>query len=137
MAVLPPRARTWGRIGRTAANADWLTVVQLPACAPDLNPTEGIWSLAKRGIGNLAAADLDQITEAVKRRLKKIQYRPHLVDGCIAASGLALGSRATRSPRGRRRRFRPGLHEKHRQDGRPSAEAPRRTRPPAVTVLGA
>ncbi|MEW1701128.1 transposase, partial [Streptomyces sp. NPDC091278] len=44
------------------ANTDWLTVFQLPAYAPDLNPQEGIWSLVKRGIGNLAAADLRQIT---------------------------------------------------------------------------
>nr|WP_234375797.1 transposase [Streptomyces sp. CB01373] len=26
-----------------AANADWLTVFQLPIYAPDLNPQEGIW----------------------------------------------------------------------------------------------
>nr|WP_306328873.1 transposase [Streptomyces venezuelae] len=30
------------------ANAEWLTVLQLPAYAPDLNPTEGIWALVKR-----------------------------------------------------------------------------------------
>nr|WP_285739377.1 transposase [Kitasatospora phosalacinea] len=41
-------------------NADWLTVFQLPTHAPDLNPTEGIWSLVKRD----------------KRRLKRIQYHP-------------------------------------------------------------
>ncbi|MET9914831.1 transposase [Streptomyces sp. NPDC006476] len=40
------------------ANAEWLTVFHLPAYAPDLNPQEGIWSLVKREIGNLAAADL-------------------------------------------------------------------------------
>ncbi|MFF4331383.1 transposase [Streptomyces sp. NPDC001591] len=40
------------------ANAEWLTVFQLPTYAPDLNPTEGVWSLVKRDIGNLAAADL-------------------------------------------------------------------------------
>lgn len=44
----------------------------------------------KRDLGNLAAADLGEITSAVKRRLKKIQYRPDLVDGCIAATGLSL-----------------------------------------------
>ncbi|MFD8642753.1 transposase [Streptomyces zaomyceticus] len=38
---------------------------QLPTYAPDLNPTEGVWSLVKRDIGNLAAADLGQITRAV------------------------------------------------------------------------
>ncbi|MFJ5975040.1 transposase [Streptomyces sp. NPDC093060] len=39
------------------ANAEWLAVFQLPTYAPDLNPQEGIWSLVKRDIGNLAAAD--------------------------------------------------------------------------------
>ncbi|MFD8384868.1 transposase [Streptomyces sp. NPDC059679] len=73
-----------------AANADWLTVFQLPTYAPDLNPQEGIWSMIKRDVGNLAAADLTQITTAVKRRLKKIQYRSDLVDGCLAATGLTL-----------------------------------------------
>ncbi|MFD4023838.1 transposase [Streptomyces sp. NPDC058576] len=73
-----------------AANATWLTVFQLPTYAPDLNPQEGVWSLVKRDIGNLAAADLIQITRAVKRRLKRIQYRPELVDGCLMATGLTL-----------------------------------------------
>ncbi|MEU9404080.1 transposase [Streptomyces sp. NPDC048242] len=72
------------------ANAEWLTVFQLPAYAPDLNPQEGIWSLVKRDIGNLAAADLGQITRAVKRRFKQIQYRPQLVDGCLAGTGLSF-----------------------------------------------
>ncbi|WP_317633732.1 transposase [Streptomyces sp. Je 1-4] len=48
-----------------AANADWLTVFQLPPYAPDLNPQEGAWSLVTRDIGNFAAADLGQITRAV------------------------------------------------------------------------
>ncbi|MFF4567846.1 transposase [Streptomyces sp. NPDC001435] len=73
------------------ANADWLRVVQLPTYAPDLNPTEGVWSLVKRDLGNLAAADLSQITRAVKHRLKQIQYRPEVVDGCLAGTGLSLG----------------------------------------------
>lgn len=49
---------------------------QLPTYAPDLNPQEGIWALVKRDIGNLAAADLGQITRVVKRRLKiRFAYR--------------------------------------------------------------
>jgi hypothetical protein len=71
-----------------AANAHWLTAFQLPAYAPDINPQKGIWSLVKREIGNLAAANLGQITRAVKRRLKQIQYRPDLVDACLAGTGL-------------------------------------------------
>ncbi|MFE1198124.1 transposase [Streptomyces olivaceoviridis] len=72
-----------------AANTEWLTVFQLPAYAPDLNPQEGIWSLVKRDLGNLAAADLGEITRAVKHRLKKIQYRPDLIDGCLVGTGLS------------------------------------------------
>lgn len=72
------------------ASADWLTVFQLPTYAPDLNPQEGVWSLVKRDIGNLAAADLGQINRAVKRKLKQIQYRPHLIDGCLAGTDLIM-----------------------------------------------
>ncbi|WP_405689484.1 hypothetical protein [Streptomyces sp. NBC_00057] len=45
----------------------------------------------QRAIGNLAAANLDQLA-AVKRSLKKTQYRPHLIDGCLIGTGLTLTS---------------------------------------------
>ena len=51
---------------------------------------EGIWSLLKRSIANFAAADLDGLVRIIKRKLKKIQYRPHLIDGCLAATGLRI-----------------------------------------------
>ncbi|MFF8941773.1 transposase [Streptomyces sp. NPDC014864] len=69
------------------ANAGWLTVVQLPASAPDLDPTEGVCSLVKCDIGNFAAADFGHLTRAVERRLKTIQYRPGPVDGYLPAPG--------------------------------------------------
>ncbi|MFD9687045.1 transposase [Kitasatospora sp. NPDC001309] len=47
-----------------AANADWLSVVQPPTYAPDLNSQESVRSLVKRDIGNLAAPDLDQSARA-------------------------------------------------------------------------
>jgi hypothetical protein len=46
--------------------------------------------MVKRDPGNLAAADLSQITRAVKRRLERTQYRPHLIDGCLAGTGLVI-----------------------------------------------
>ena len=63
---------------------------RLPAYSPDLNPAEGIWSLLKRSMINFAAADLDGLVRIVKRKLKKIQYRPHLIDGCLGGTGLTL-----------------------------------------------
>ncbi|MFF3890299.1 hypothetical protein [Streptomyces sp. NPDC001914] len=62
----------------------------MPTYAPDLNPTKGIWSLVKRDLGNLAAADLGQITRAVRRKLKMLQYRPQVIDGCLAETGLGF-----------------------------------------------
>jgi DDE superfamily endonuclease len=74
------------------AHPQWLTVVRLPAYAPDLNPVEGVWSHMKRGLGNLAAYGIDQLAAAVKRRLKQIQYRPDLINGFLAQTGLNLQS---------------------------------------------
>jgi len=69
---------------------EWLTVFQLPSYAPELNPTEGIWSPLKAALANFAAANLEHLVRVVKRRLKKIQYRPDLIDGCLAGTGLTL-----------------------------------------------
>jgi hypothetical protein len=69
---------------------DWLTVVQLPAYAPELNPAEGVWSHLKRGLGNLAACGTDELAAIVRTRLKSMQHRPSLLDAFIAETGLAL-----------------------------------------------
>ena len=55
-----------------------------------MNPAEGIWSLLKRSIANFAAADLDGLIRIVKRKLKKIQCRPHLIGGCLTKTSLTL-----------------------------------------------
>lgn len=73
-----------------ADNTQWLTVFRFPAYAPELNPAEGVWSLLKRAVGNFAATSLDHLLRVLKRRLKKIQYRPHLIDGCLAETGLVI-----------------------------------------------
>ena len=73
-----------------AENKAWLRVFQLPACAPGLNPAAGIWSLLKRAIANFAAPNLGYLARIVKRKLKKIQYRPHLISGCLAKTSLTL-----------------------------------------------
>ena len=59
----------------------WLTVYQLPAYAPELNPVEGTWSVLKRSLANLTKYGIDQLTTLVKTRLKRMQYRPGLIDG--------------------------------------------------------
>ncbi|WP_249030855.1 IS630 family transposase [Micromonospora echinospora] len=72
------------------AARDWLTVIRLPAYAPDLNPTEHVWSHLKRSIGNLAVQGVDHLQAIIKNRLKRIQYRPDLLDSFLAHTGLTL-----------------------------------------------
>ncbi|WP_240777975.1 transposase [Nonomuraea basaltis] len=71
------------------ANADWLRLYQFPTYAPELNPAEGIWTLLRRAMANFVA-DLHGLVRIIKRKLKKIQYRPHLLDGCLAQTGLTI-----------------------------------------------
>ena len=68
----------------------WLTQERLLAYAPDLNPAEGAWGYMKNGLGNLMALNVDQLAAIVKNRLKRIQYRPALIDGFLARTGLTL-----------------------------------------------
>lgn len=82
-----------------AENTDWVRVFQLPAYAPELNPVEGIWSLLKRSLGDFAAVSLDHLVRASKRKLKKIQYRSYLIDGCLAETGLTIELPDTTSSR--------------------------------------
>ncbi|MFG2123886.1 IS630 family transposase [Streptomyces sp. NPDC048710] len=67
----------------------WLTVYQLPPYAPELNPVEGVWSHLKRSLA-LTKHSLDQLAALVKPRLKRMQYRPRLIEGLIAKTGLDL-----------------------------------------------
>jgi putative transposase len=72
------------------AARSWLTVFQLPAYAPELNPVEGAWSSLKRSLANLTKQGIDQLVMLVKARLKRMQYRPGLIDGFLAKTGLDL-----------------------------------------------
>jgi DDE superfamily endonuclease len=66
----------------------WLTVYQLPAYAPELNPAEAVWSNLKRSLANLTKQGIDQLIALVKTRLRPMQYRPGLIDGSLAKTGL-------------------------------------------------
>jgi len=55
------------------------------------------WGGPRRANSNRASshpdgrpADACHLIRLVKRKLKKIQYRPHLISGCLAATGLTI-----------------------------------------------
>jgi len=74
---------------RYIAEHDWLTVYQLAACAADLNPVEGIWSILRRTTpANRAFADPEGLIAAVRQGLRLLQYRSDALNGCLTATGL-------------------------------------------------
>ena len=72
------------------AARDWLTVFQLPPYAHELNPVELVWAHLKRSLANLAKRNLAQLTALVKTRLRRMQYRPGLIEGFLAGTRLDL-----------------------------------------------
>ena len=55
-------------------------------------PTEPAWSTLKRSLANLIKHDISQLTALVKTRLRRMQYRPGLLEGFLAKPGLDLGN---------------------------------------------
>ncbi|WP_455680900.1 transposase [Streptomyces griseorubiginosus] len=71
------------------ADGEWLTVIQLPPCAPHLNLLECLWSVLRRtSQANRAFADPDHLITASQRGLHQLQYRHHAFDGCLTGTGL-------------------------------------------------
>ncbi|MFE6338596.1 transposase [Streptomyces sp. NPDC057798] len=85
------------RLREYAAKHAWLTIVQLPSYAPDLNPGEGIWSLLRRdATANVVFRDRDHLVQAVRSDLRRIQLRTDLIEGCLTETGLSLNTTTQR-----------------------------------------
>ncbi|MET8957781.1 transposase [Streptomyces sp. NPDC004533] len=96
--VKAPIVLVWDRLNTHVSHAmrdlidarDWLTVFALPAYAPELNAVEYLWAHVKRSLGNLSSVALDRLAALVRNRLKRLQYRPDILDGFVAGTGLSL-----------------------------------------------
>jgi putative transposase len=77
-------------MARLIAARDWLTVFRLPPYASELNPVESAWALLKRSLANLAKRTLPELTALIKTRLRRIQYRPGLLESFLARTRLDL-----------------------------------------------
>jgi DDE superfamily endonuclease len=78
------------QVGPTQAVLARLTVFQLPPYASELNPVKPVWSVLKRSLANLTKHNISQLTTLVKTRLRRMQYRPGLLEGFLANTGLDL-----------------------------------------------
>jgi DDE superfamily endonuclease len=81
---------TSGAMRELIAARDWLTVFRLPPYASELNPVEPVWSNLKRSLANLVKHDISELTALIKTRLRRMQYRPGLLEGFLAKTHLDL-----------------------------------------------
>ena len=76
---------------RFIEDCDWLTVVRLPAYAPDLNPVEGSWSWFKRTVvGNFCPEGHDALRAILRRARRRLTRKRPLLLSFLHKSGLAL-----------------------------------------------
>ncbi|MGW2770765.1 transposase, partial [Streptomyces sp. NPDC001275] len=96
--VKAPIVLVWDRLNTHVSHTmralvearDWLTVFTLPAYAPELNAVEYLWAHVKHSLANLSSVALDRLETLVRNRLKRLQYRPAVLDGFLAGTGLSL-----------------------------------------------
>jgi len=68
----------------------WLTVYRLPPYAHELNPVEPVRAHQKRSLANLTKHTIAELTVLLKTRLRRMQYRPPLLAGFLASTGLGF-----------------------------------------------
>jgi len=65
-----------------------LHLVRFPGYAPELNPDEGVWKLAKQKLANGCSSDLTDLTRSLVSALDSIRTNRKNLRGCINHSAL-------------------------------------------------
>ena len=68
-------------------------IEHFPAYAPQLNPDEGVWSLAKRELANSCPNGVDELMEDILDSIEGIRNSQEKLRGCIAGSELNFSLR--------------------------------------------
>ena len=69
----------------------WLVVERLPAYAPELNPTEGLWSSLKAvELANLCGPTLAEVIQQAHRGIDRVRRTPHLAYSFLRHAGLSV-----------------------------------------------
>src|SRR4051812_22076877 len=67
-----------------------LMVYRLPPHAHELTPSGPVWAPLKRSLATLTKHNTTELPALVKTRLRRMQYRPGLLEGFLASTGLDL-----------------------------------------------
>ena len=67
----------------------WLTIVRLPAYAPDLNPVEGVWAnIRGQELANRSVNDLGEMMEGVRSGFRRLASERTLRNSFLEHAGL-------------------------------------------------
>jgi putative transposase len=67
-----------------------LRLIRLPAYAPELNPSEGLWCWLKRELGNLCCPALDGLKDELLLAVNRLRRRQDVLVGCFKRAGLQI-----------------------------------------------
>jgi hypothetical protein len=70
-------------LGKLSRQHPRLRIEPFPSYVPDLNPHEGVWSLAKQELANGCPPDIDELRNDVIHSIDDIQKSPEKFRGCI------------------------------------------------------
>ena len=70
-----------------------LRIEYFPSYAPQLNPDEGVWSLAKRELANSCPKDVDELMEDILGSIDGIRKSQEKLRWCITQSELFISLR--------------------------------------------
>ena len=70
-----------------------LRIKYFPSYAPQLNPDEGVWALAKQTLANSCPNDVDELMEDILGSIEAIRRSPEKLRGCITHSELPFSLR--------------------------------------------
>ena len=74
-----------------ATQRSWLVVERLPAYAPELNPTEGLWSTLKAvELANLTSPTLAEVIQQAHRGVERVRRTPQLAYSFLRHTGLSV-----------------------------------------------
>jgi DDE superfamily endonuclease len=69
----------------------WLVVERLPACTPELNPVEGLWSCLKAvELANLTGPTLSEVIQQAHQGVERVRRTPHLAYSFLRRTGLSV-----------------------------------------------
>ncbi len=76
------------------SEAQRIEVLLLPPYAPDLNPSEGVWSHLKcNELRNVCCQNIAELYEEMRKAIRRLRHKRHVLQGCVRQPGFTSDER--------------------------------------------